>query len=201
MKTSLEIEHGLITLYIWWKLIVGIEETSSAEHEAFVRTLTCDKIKQEHLGPSTKSEFFLGILGYVGLMFSNAKLIDAGSFMLNYWILFLDQEAEATSSKSRSTIESELITSMEIWIAVIYGRIWDRRFFISSSKAMGLASREIREGDIICIPLGCCHPIILRKEENHYINLGEAYVDGYMYGEAMEMLERGELKLEEFELR
>jgi len=57
------------------------------------------------------------------------------------------------------------------------------------------------EGDLICIPLGCCHPVILRKVEEHYVNLGEAYVDGYMYGEAMEMLERGELKLEEFELR
>ncbi len=90
---------------------------------------------------------------------------------------------------------------MTVWVVLIYDNIWDRRFFISSSKAMGLAWREIREGDIICIPLGCCHPIILRREENHYINLGEAYVDGYMYGEAMEMLERGELELEEFELR
>jgi len=43
--------------------------------------------------------------------------------------------------------------------------------------------------------------VILRKVEDHYINLGEAYVDGYMYGEAMDMLEKGELKLEEFELR
>lgn len=121
--------------------------------------------------------------------------------MLNYWILFLDQMAEAYPIKSRSTIESECVTIMEAWITLICAFIWDCRFFISSSKAMGLSSREAREGDIICIPLGCCHPIILRKEENHYINLGEAYVDGYMYGEAMEMLERGELKLEEFELR
>jgi hypothetical protein len=201
MKIRSDIENGPITLYNWWKLIVGIEDTSSAKLEAFVRTLTCDKIKQEHLGSSTKSVLFLGLLGYVGLMFSNAKLINSGSFMLNYWIHFLDQEAEATPSESRSTIESVSIAIMETWVLFIYSHIWDRRFFISSSKNMGLASREIREGDIICIPLGCCHPIILRKEENHYINLGEAYVDGYMYGEAMEMLERGELKLEEFELR
>jgi hypothetical protein len=56
------------------------------------------------------------------------------------------------------------------------------------------------EGDIICILLGCCHPVILWKVEDHYINLGEIYVDGYMYGEAMGMLEREELKLEDFEL-
>jgi hypothetical protein len=201
METRYDVENGLIALYSWWKLVVEIGETSSAEYEAFVRTLTCDKIKQEHHRSSTKSEFFLGLLGYVGLMFSNAKLIDSRSFILDYWTLFLDQRAQATPKKSRSTLESELITIRKAWITFIYARIWDRRFFISSSKAMGLASREIREGDIICIPLGCCHPIILRKEENHYINLGEAYVDGYMYGEAMEMLERGELKLEEFELR
>jgi hypothetical protein len=201
MKHSLDVENSLIALYSWWKLVVGIGEISSAEHEAFVRTLTCDNIKQEHLGSSTKSEFSLGLLGYVGLLFSNAKLIDPSSFILNYWILFLDQKAQATPKRSRSTIESKYIANLETWIAFICVHIWDRRFFISSSKSMGLASREIREGDIICIPLGCCHPIILRKEENHYINLGEAYVDGYMYGEAMEMLERGELKLEEFELR
>jgi Heterokaryon incompatibility protein (HET) len=201
MKTRFDVEDGLIALYNWWKLVVGIGETSSAEHEAFVRTLICDEIKQEHLGPSTKSEFFFGILGYVGLLFSNANLIDPSSFILNYWTLFLDQRAQATPTKSRSTIESELIAIMKAWTGIIYDFIWDHPFFISSSKSMGLASREIREGDIICIPLGCCHPIILRKEENHYINLGEAYVDGYMYGEAMEMLERGELKLEEFELR
>jgi hypothetical protein len=201
MKDMFDLEDGLIALYNWWKLIVGIGEIASAEHEAFVRTLTCDQVKQEHHGSLTKSEFFLGLLGYVGLMFSNARLIPSSSFFLHYWILFLDQSVQATPTKSRFTVESESIAIMKVWIAFIYSFIWDRRFFISSSKAMGLASREIRERDIICIPLGCCHPIILRKEENHYVNLGEAYVDGYMYGEAMEMLERGELKLEEFELR
>ena len=201
MKSDRDVENGLIALYNWWKLIVGIEESSSAEHEAFVRTLTCDQIKQELPGPTAKSEFFLGLLGYVGLMFANASLIDSSSFILNYSILFLDQRAQVTPTQSRSTIESECIAIMTLWVVLIYDNIWDRRFFISSSKAMGLAWREIREGDIICIPLGCCHPIILRREENHYINLGEAYVDGYMYGEAMEMLERGELELEEFELR
>jgi hypothetical protein len=201
MKHRFDVENGPIALYSWWKLIVGIEGSSSSEHEAFVRTLTCDKIKQAHHRPFTKSEFFFGLLGYVGLMFSNAKLIDPSSFLLNYWTLFLHQMAQANPTMARSAIESDFIALMKAWIALIYCYTWDRRFFISSSKAMGLASREIREGDIICIPLGCCHPIILRKEENYYINLGEAYVDGYMYGEAMEMLERGELELEEFELR
>jgi hypothetical protein len=66
---------------------------------------------------------------------------------------------------------------------------------------IGIATQEVIEGDIICIPLGCYHPIILRRVEDHYINLGETFVDGYMYGEAMDLLERGELKLEEFKLR
>jgi hypothetical protein len=201
MTSDSDIENGLIALYSWWKLLIGIGETSSADQEAFVRTLICDKIKRENLGSSTKSEFFFGLLGYVGLLFSNAKLIDPSSFLLNYWTLYLHQMVQAIATKSGSTIESEFIAVMKPWISVIYSFISDRRFFISSSTAMGLASGQIREGDIICIPLGCCHPIILRKEETHYINLGEAYVDGYMYGEAMEMLERGELKLEEFELR
>jgi hypothetical protein len=55
---------------------------------------------------------------------------------------------------------------------------------------MGLACQEVIEDDNIWITLGCYYATILRKVEDHYINLGEAYVDGYLYGEAMGMLER-----------
>ena len=150
----------------------------------------------------TQSEFLLGILGYLGLVFSDSKLIGAEtSILLSYWKSFLVLEKKDDATIQESVITAEAKVLMESWRVIILGHVWDRHFFISSSSAMGLASEEVVKGDLICIPLGCCHPVILRKVEDHLINLGEAYVDGYMYGEAMEMLERGELKLEEFELR
>jgi hypothetical protein len=173
--------------------------TSNTALEDFIRVLTFDRVKERYLGNRTESGFLIGILGYLGLAFSNSKLIKAKtSILLSYWKSFLVLGKKDNAAIPESVIEAEAKRIMDAWISVILRRVWDRRFFISSSKAMGFASEEVVEGDLICIPLGCCHPVILRKVEDHYINLGEAYVDGYMYGEAMEMLETGELKLEEF---
>jgi hypothetical protein len=201
MEHSSDEPNGTRVLLNLWKLITGMGKISGADLEAFIRVLVFDKVKKENLGNRTKSEFLLGILGYLGLVFSDSKLIEAKALILSYWKSFLVLEKKDDAIIQESFVEAEAKEVMASWWAGILRRVWDRRFFISSSKAMGLASEEVVEGDLICIPLGCCHPVIIRKVEDHYINLGEAYVDGYMYGEAMEMLERGELKLEEFELR
>jgi hypothetical protein len=194
--------NGTIALFKLWELVTRIGKTSSADLEAFVRVLVFDRVMEENLGMRTTSEFLLGILGYLGLVFSDSKLIEAEtSILLSHWKSYLVLRKKGNTTMEESFIEANTKAVMDAWWTFILNRVWDRRFFISSSKAMGLASEEVVEGDLICIPLGCCHPVILRKVDDHYINLGEAYVDGYMYGEAMEMLERGELKLEEFELR
>jgi hypothetical protein len=202
MEDDLDERNGTLALFKLWELVTRIGKTSSADLEALVRVLVFDRIMKENRGKRTKSEFLLGILGYLGLLFSESKLIEAKtSILLSYWISYLVLQKKDKATIEESFVEAETIRVMEAWWTIILNRVWDRRFFISSSKAMGLASEEVVEGDLICIPLGCCHPVILRKVDDHYINLGEAFVDGYMYGEAMEMLERGELKLEEFELR
>jgi hypothetical protein len=194
--------NGPLALFKLWELVTRIGKTSSADLEAFVRVLVFDRAKKVYLGMRTESEFLLGILGYLGLVFSHSKLIEAEtSILLSHWKSYLVLQKKDNTTMEESFVEAEAKVVMESWLTAILGRVWDRRFFISTSKAMGLASEGVVEGDLICIPLGCCHPVILRKVDDHYINLGEAFVDGYMYGEAMEMLERGELKLEEFELR
>jgi hypothetical protein len=194
--------NGTLALFKLWELVTRIGKTSSEDLEALVRVLVFDRVMEENLGMRTKSEFLQGILGYLGLVFSHSKLIEAEtSILLSHWKSYLVLQKKDNTTMEESFVEAEAKVVMESWLTAILGRVWDRRFFISTSKAMGLASEGVVEGDLICIPLGCCHPVILRKVDDHYINLGEAFVDGYMYGEAMEMLERGELKLEEFELR
>ncbi|KAH8778098.1 heterokaryon incompatibility protein-domain-containing protein [Hyaloscypha finlandica] len=184
--------NGTLALFKLWELVTRIGKTSSEDLEAFVRVLVFDRAKKEYLGMRTKSEFLLGILGYLGLVFSDSKLIEAKtSILLSHWKSFLVLQKKDNTTMEESFVEAEAKVVIESWWDVILNLIWDRRFFISSSKAMGLASERVVEGDLICIPLGCCHPVILRKVDDHYINLGEAFVDGYMYGEAMEMLERG----------
>jgi hypothetical protein len=202
MEDNFDEQNGTLALFKLWEIITRIGKTSSADLEAFVRVLVFDRAKKKYLGMRTKSEFLLGILGYLGLVFSDSKLIEAKtSIPLSYWKSYLVLQKKDNTTMQESFVEANAKAVMESWWVTILRRVWDRRFFISSSNAMGLASEEVVEGDLKCIPLGCCHPVILRKVDDHYINLGEAYVDGYMYGEAMEMLERGKLKLEEFELR
>jgi hypothetical protein len=201
MEGSFDKRNGSLALRRWWEIVAEMDGTSMAEHKAFVQTLTFDQILESRR--STKAELLLGTLGYFIFVFSDLDPTQAGSSILyKYWQSFLISKRKAYLPLVDDVgVEEVNKTHMKTWIDLIFAHIWDRRFFISSTGAMGLASQEVTKGDLICIPLGCCHPVILRKVEDHYINLGEAYVDGYMYGEAMDMLERGELKLEEFELR
>ncbi|KAL2065909.1 hypothetical protein VTL71DRAFT_3579 [Oculimacula yallundae] len=75
-----------------------------------------------------------------------------------------------------------------------------RRFFISSTNLMGMAPDSAEPGDIICVLLGCWMPAILRPVDGHYILLGGAYYEDYMYGKGMEELAEGKFELETFEI-
>jgi hypothetical protein len=189
---------GISALRTSWEFVAIMDGASVVEHEAFARTITCNKMwKKRHFPGITKSRLLEGILGYISQVFLDSFPEQTGNSILSeYWNSHLAFEKE--SGRHDEVADRRI---MHTWMEYSFRMIWDRRFFISSLKSMGLAAKEVTEGDLICIPLGCCHPVILRKVEDHYINLGEAYVDGFMYGEAMEMVEKGELKVEEFTLR
>jgi hypothetical protein len=192
MTDPWDAKNGILAVQNFWETVAGGSRT---DHEAFVRTLICNKITRNQLGRHAKSEFLLDLLGHLSQFFTDSDLDQFGSSILSeYWNFYLSGRGV------RWPVGAEEHSCMQSWMHIIFGNIWDRRFFVSSSKAMGIATKEVIEGDIICIPLGCCHPIILRRVKDHYINLGEVFVDGYMYGEAMDLLERGHLKLEEFKL-
>ncbi|KAH8767956.1 heterokaryon incompatibility protein-domain-containing protein [Hyaloscypha sp. PMI_1271] len=75
------------------------------------------------------------------------------------------------------------------------------RLFLTSKNFMGKDfSGELQHGDLICVLLGCPVPVALRRVETHYEFIRSVYLDGIMFGEAMEALERGEVALEDFEL-
>ena len=62
-----------------------------------------------------------------------------------------------------------------------------RRFFITRLGYLGLAPNAAREGDLVCVLWGCSVPVVLRKEGDHYIFVGECYTHGVMDGEAIDM--------------
>ncbi|KAK8034084.1 heterokaryon incompatibility protein-domain-containing protein [Apiospora rasikravindrae] len=64
-------------------------------------------------------------------------------------------------------------------------RMMERCFFITDGGEMGMGTGFLEAEDIVCVPLGCCTPVILRPEGEYgeYRLVGDCYVDGYMDGE------------------
>ncbi|RDW64068.1 hypothetical protein BP5796_10570 [Coleophoma crateriformis] len=75
-----------------------------------------------------------------------------------------------------------------------------RRLFISSSGFVGLGPWNMEESDLVIVLYGCRFPVVLRPVENNYILIGEAYVHGFMTGEALDYLRDGLLHEETFEI-
>ena len=63
----------------------------------------------------------------------------------------------------------------------------NRRFFLTESGLIGLGLVETEEGDFICVLYGGNRPYILRRidQRKKFQFIGEAYVHGIMYGEAV----------------
>jgi hypothetical protein len=60
-----------------------------------------------------------------------------------------------------------------------------RSFFVSEKGYLGLAPKIAKTGDSICVLLGCDKPLIMRREDDHYLLLGDSYVYGIMNREVI----------------
>jgi hypothetical protein len=105
-----------------------------------------------------------------------------------------------TFNDEPSDLKDELDLRYEILIMDASNRVWDRRLILSDSGWFGIGPGTATEGDILCIPLGCMSPVVLRPYEGYYTLIGETYVHGFMHGEAIELLEEGKLKVQHFEI-
>jgi hypothetical protein len=81
-----------------------------------------------------------------------------------------------------------------------------RRLFVTHNAYVGLAREEVKVGDLVTILMGGDIPFLLRErtEESTFQFVGEAYVHGVMYGEAIdgcEGEEKGKARTEMFTLR
>ncbi|KAF9699596.1 hypothetical protein EKO04_002513 [Ascochyta lentis] len=67
------------------------------------------------------------------------------------------------------------------------------RIFRSPKHYIGVTKMgtDIRPTDRICVILGANVPFILREVEDHFVLISDAYVEGLMYGEAIEMMQQG----------
>lgn len=69
--------------------------------------------------------------------------------------------------------------------------------FVTKDGRLGLGPSYMAVGDFIAVILGYTVPVALRFDEHgRYSLIGEVYLDGVMYGEAMER----QLHIEDFEI-
>lgn len=69
-----------------------------------------------------------------------------------------------------------------------------RRFFATKEGRIGFGPSDMQIGDQVCVFFYCPTLYLIRGDNIEKTFVGEAYVDGLMYGEALEMFERGDFK-------
>ncbi|TGO61471.1 hypothetical protein BCON_0027g00600 [Botryotinia convoluta] len=169
--------RGLKVLQEWWSIVVSKRNPSLREQGAFCRTISC--------GNWTFNDHTEYSIRMKALATTLSEQIPQLSFPLS-----------SVSTTGGTLDENERL-------ALLISACWTmnrRRFIVSDTGIIGLGPWNCYKNDLICILPGCRFPVILRKTDNHYILVGEAYIDGFMYGEGIRGVKNGLYDLETFEI-
>ncbi|EQB43487.1 hypothetical protein CGLO_17840 [Colletotrichum gloeosporioides Cg-14] len=128
-------------------------------------------------------------------------------------LLMRHWESELTSFDALPQLEIfRNSTTKEVLIQHLMRASGRRQFFISTEGFIGLGPPDIEVGDKICVFAGGKMPFIVRDVEDetqgggtpetgtHFCLLGDAYVHGLMYGQAVTRVEQGVEDLQVFNL-
>jgi hypothetical protein len=71
------------------------------------------------------------------------------------------------------------------------------RFGWVPDNASGSQVDQVQRGDSLVVVLGCTVPLVVRRyQDGIYQVLGDGYVQGFMDGEALQMVEDGSMEVE-----
>lgn len=79
--------------------------------------------------------------------------------------------------------------------------ISERTFITTERGTLGSTGLGVQEGDCIFVAFGCSYPFLARPDGDGYRIVGECYLDGFMDGEALDMVANNELEIGKIELR
>ncbi|RYP56139.1 hypothetical protein DL771_012084 [Monosporascus sp. 5C6A] len=88
------------------------------------------------------------------------------------------------------------------WSRAATGASSSRRFARTTRGYYVMGPQVMEKGDIVCMLFGGKMPFCLRHclDSQFYLLVGECYIHGFMNGEAVDMLERGEFCEDDFEV-
>ncbi|KAB8298875.1 hypothetical protein EYC80_001033 [Monilinia laxa] len=169
--------RGLKVLHEWWNTVVSKKSNSLEDQGAFCRTISC--------GNWT----FNDNNEYAVRMKAIAVTISEQSPQLGFPLSPLSMAKQTLDEKER--------------LALLISAYWTmnrRRLIVSDKGIIGLGPVNSSKEDFMCILPGCRFPVILRKINDHYILVGEAYIDTFMHGEGIHGVKNGLYDLEAFEI-
>lgn len=156
------------------------------DHEAFCETLCLKQIPKEWKGGLSE---WMRACYYVFASLIRSRLPH----------LPLDSELE-TYVNIKTNVDRD---GCRQFLQHIGNHMMGRSFCITKGRRMGLGSGFMLPDDIIVVPLGCRTPILLRQEAtspSKYRLVGDVYIEGYMFGRALDRLIDRERTIEKFRL-
>lgn len=111
----------------------------------------------------------------------------------------------APGSVGEPLLEPATAPSHPLWTALEHSAgqaCFERRLFTTANGFLGIGPATLKPADVLVILRGCRVPVLLRPQQHQYALVGECYVDGIMYGEALSTAgdDGGSLLVEPFEL-
>lgn len=173
----------LMAFHNWRMKLVAVFGYEPSIHEAFCRTLCVDQAKDRW----TSREWLHWTY------YCMARLTEE-------WLPAMPHDNQLTLFE-RDAPEMSASLRLQLFEEFLARHMAGQQFLISSSGLLCLGPGCAGPGDLICILLGCSTPVLLRKRKDYYEYVGNVYVDGYMYGKAIEELNNRTRQLQTFDLR
>ena len=111
----------------------------------------------------------------------------------------IDETSLRETQRGHKTVEKSTIAEYYQDLALLLATA-NRRLVLSKRKYLGLVPELTEPGDKICILGGGSVPFVLRKEQGHWISVGECYIHGIMDGEAVDDFRNSGGEIRNFDL-
>jgi hypothetical protein len=131
---------------------------------------------------------------------SEAQVADHLQSFLSYINLLFSQYVRNGSEAVHSDVIARQYGPWEPFVHVFRLASSNRRLFKTASGCFGLGPHCLMEDDLVVELAGGRTPFVVRAEDRGHLFLGQVYIDELMDGEAVTMVERGELETTVFRL-
>jgi hypothetical protein len=192
-----DIEPALHVFHDWWNLFASsVRDCNSLSAQAiFGRAISCgnwmfddESVYEQKL----RSIFEL----------SDSMLVDEDVLRIDTTTYTSLSGSVSSLAEENGEADDDVVDDKEQRAVIINAALTmnRRRMFISRTGVVGLAPWNTAVGDLVCVLLGCRFPVILRPRQGNFLLVGEAYVEGFMNGEAIAAQDDKKVHLRTFQI-